>query len=295
LDDQAATIAGWTKTLGSKASVFPLVTFVICSGLVELRNMAQSSPPRKSTPGSYEASLDAILEMAKRRISDDMSARQKALDEYLADETDGENNVRLSIDALVAYLGQLLLNPIDNTNDCISYQLALCASFVRTHFLAGDCIIQGDLIEGIVLLRKQLESVARLIELDKKPLAQIRRVTPNVKHAYWNSGRWYGILSQAAHVADPEFARLLKVIERGSFVGPTINPAYTPLAKDGFRLHCFIALQFTHWLITSLGSWHPHNSFAHEAAFWLSTYQEAIQTGIIEAPEDTKDEKPTSN
>ena len=41
--------------------------------------------------------------------------------------------------------------------------------------------------------------------------------------------------------------------------------------------------------------WHPHNSFTHEAAFWLSTYQEAIQTGIIEAPEDTKDEKSTSN
>src|SRR5262249_950511 len=93
-----------------------------------------------------------------------------------------------------------------------------------------------------------------------------------------------------AHVADPEFAELLRVVERGTLSGPVIHPAYTPLTKDGFRLQCFIALQFTHWLIKSLSKWHPNGSYAHESAFWLNTYQLAVDAGVVEIREDKKRE-----
>jgi len=56
------------------------------------------------------------------------------MEEYLASETDEEHTVRLSIDALVAYLAKSLLDPLGDTNERISYQIALCVSFVRMPF-----------------------------------------------------------------------------------------------------------------------------------------------------------------
>jgi hypothetical protein len=42
----------------------------------------------------------------------------------------------------------------------------LVTSYVRTHFIVTDLILNGDLVEAVTLIRKQLESVARLNELE---------------------------------------------------------------------------------------------------------------------------------
>jgi hypothetical protein len=51
---------------------------------------------------------------------------------------------------------------VEAVTPAISYQIGVSASYIRTHYLVGDLILAGDLVEAIVLIRKQLESPARL-------------------------------------------------------------------------------------------------------------------------------------
>lgn len=110
-------------------------------------------------------------------------AREACRSKYRVEEPEPRNRLRIMIDGLMALLADAVTTPIANVTESSSYQITLSASFIRTHFLACDMIINGDVVEAFVLTRKQLESLARLNELDSKPLAKLYGKTPNIQNA----------------------------------------------------------------------------------------------------------------
>jgi hypothetical protein len=104
------------------------------SGLTILADPFSRNILWEGHPETIKLPSGAILDTAGQRELEDNAARLRAMEEYLASETDEEHTVRLSIDALVAYLAKSLLDPLGDTNERISYQIALCVSFVRMPF-----------------------------------------------------------------------------------------------------------------------------------------------------------------
>jgi hypothetical protein len=41
---------------------------------------------------------------------------------------------------------------VEAVTPTVSYQIGVSASYIRTHFLIGDLILNGDLVEAIVLI-----------------------------------------------------------------------------------------------------------------------------------------------
>lgn len=82
-----------------------------------------------------------------------MQARESARIEYRKAEPEKENSLRIIIDGLTAKLAENMAHKIENTNEKISYQVALATSFIRTYFLISDLTLNGDLLEATVLLR----------------------------------------------------------------------------------------------------------------------------------------------
>jgi hypothetical protein len=92
------------------------------------------------------------------------AAREKCRDDFRDAEREEDNTLRVVVDGLVASLRDMLSQPIERVDSGISYQIGLVTSYVRTHFIVTDLILNGDLVEAVTLIRKQLESVARLNE-----------------------------------------------------------------------------------------------------------------------------------
>lgn len=100
------------------------------------------------------------------------------------------------------------LNGIEISDEKLQYKILLTVSFMRTHICACEHIINSENIEGVVLLRKQLELIARMKEVDVKELEQIYNKTPNVSYGY-PMNDVYGMMSKIAHNSNVESLDML--------------------------------------------------------------------------------------
>ena len=74
------------------------------------------------------------------------------------------------------------LDGIEISDEKLQYKMLLMVSFMRTHICACEHIINSENIEGVTLLRKQLELIARMREVDAEDLEKIYNRTPNVSY-----------------------------------------------------------------------------------------------------------------
>lgn len=187
-----------------------------------------------------------------------LTARETSREKYRLEESEGENILRLFIDGQIGVFAGKMTNKVASINPAISYQIGIVTSFIRTHFLICDFILNGDLVEAIVLIRKQLESLARLQELDSTPWQNLIGKVPNIKNILrGTSGRIYGNLSEVAHFSTPRVAKLLHVIEDGELLGPSLFPQYSKESGACFDMNCFVAIYYIAWLVEKLPSWYP--------------------------------------
>ena len=120
-----------------------------------------------------------------------------------------------------------------------------------------DMILDGNYIEADILLRKQLESMARLIELDIYPISELREKTPNVKHLKdWGLGRMYGLLNETVHFAIPEISHLLGWEQQGDRVGFSILPMYSGQGHYCFARSVALAIPFLLWTMDKCEEWY---------------------------------------
>lgn len=226
--------------------------------------------------------IEELLPAACDFQGESMKAREIARDAYRRAETNEENVLRISIDGLVAQLASNMTNRIANTDEKSSYQIALVTSYIRSHFLINDMILDGDIVEATTLIRKQLESLTRVHELDANPLAKLMKKTPNVINCFKSVGKKiYPHLSEIAHFTTPRVGELLHVVEDGDLVGPSLHPQYTKAAHGSFDLQTLISIYFLFWLIEKQKSWYPNIDSTSDMAVLYSAFQIALDSGVI--------------
>ena len=217
-----------------------------------------------------------------------LKSRNEVRGTYKKKEKSEENTLRILIDGLIAKIAkEQTVKKTPKTNEKISYQISLLASFIRTHFLISDLFMQGDLIETITLIRKQLESLVRMHEIDEKPLMRLYRKTPNVCNIFKSSGKKiYPKLSEVAHFGTPEVGELLKVVETGDLIGPSLIPIYHDYSLACLDLNCFVAIHFLYWLIEKQIEFHDDFDGILEKQIFYDILHLAIKLDVIRLPEE---------
>ena len=231
---------------------------------------------------AFKNKVRELLPAACEFQGESMKAREIAREEYRKVETNEENILRISIDGLLAQLASNMQNKITNTDEKTSYQISLVTSYIRSHYLINDMILDGDIVEATTLIRKQLESLTRIHELDANPLAKLLKKTPNVINCFKSVGKKiYPHLSEIAHFATPRVGELLHVVEDGDLVGPSLHPRYTKSAHGSFDLQALVSIYFLFWLIEKQKSWFPNIDSTSNMAVLYTTFKLALDSGVI--------------
>jgi hypothetical protein len=123
------------------------------------------------------------------------------------------------------------------------YLADLMVSFCRSHFIASELIIGGELVEGAVIVRKQMELLARVNELSAGlDIDRLVKRTPNIKHLKTGLNRLYSEYSKISHSANP---KIMQILGRKELEGVT----YTPLYPE-FQENAYVSMQ--HLVMTVL-------------------------------------------
>jgi hypothetical protein len=230
---------------------------------------------------------EMLLKSAVDFQSKSALAREKSREQYRKAEKEPENRLRITIDGLISVIAERFTQKIDKVTPEISYQLGVSVSFVRTHFIVYDLIMEGCIVEAIVLIRNQLESLARLHELDSKPLAKLAGQVPNIQNVLkGQTGRLYGNLSEVAHFSKPRVSELLHVVEDGERRGPSLLPVFHERNFAAFDMNCFIAIYFLAWLIDKQSTWYPGYDNGRDKQLLGHCAALALECGVIQFPEE---------
>lgn len=90
------------------------------------------------------------------------------------------------------------MDGVEVGDEKLQYKLLLTVSFMRTHVCVCEHIFNSENIEAATLMRKQLELIARLREVEVKDLETLYDKVPNVAFGQ-PMNVLYGILSKIAH------------------------------------------------------------------------------------------------
>jgi hypothetical protein len=232
-----------------------------------------------------KTNVEDLLRTACDFQADSTIAREATKEIYRKAEPDAHNSFRITLDGLIARSIQNLSIKIDTPTEKISYQISLAISFVRTHFIINDMIMNGDLIEAFTLIRKNFESVTRLHEIDNNPLLKLLKKTPNVINIFKKGGKQlYPTLSEIAHFGTPDVGALLTVnSHEDGRIGPSLFPAYNVDALGCYDRHAYVSIYFSFWLIQFLKTLYgeKYDFDADEKIFYIMT-SIAEESGIIQ-------------
>jgi len=131
------------------------------------------------------------------------------------------------------------------------YKQALLASFIRTVFVSIELIINSELIEAATLLRKQIELIARLRELDKFKHSELKKKnnTPNVKYLKSNLRKIYSLYSENAHSTTYASHSLLGFYKSTKKKKHVIYPEFTLNTEVIFDNWLGVFFEFTLWVL----------------------------------------------
>jgi len=131
-------------------------------------------------------------------------------------------------------------------------------------------------------LRKQVECLSRLLELDVTDPSKLAGKTPNVsvllKHG---TGRIYGILSEIAHFSTTKPASLLHITKNEDRTGPSHKPHFDEIAIEYFRLNHFLACRFAMWLLKSQKRWYPKEDFDEAEEIMKAVMRQAFALELV--------------
>ena len=233
----------------------------------------------------HKSNVEELIRGACDFQAELIRAREKTQDTYRSKEPVKHNSFRITLDGLIVRTSQVLSTKIENTNEKISYQISLIISFVRTHFIINDMIMEGDLIEAFTLIRKNFESLTRLHEIDSNPLLKLLKKTPNVINLFKEGGKQlYPTLSEIAHFGTPRVGELLTVTsQEDGRVGPSMDPVYNEDAIACYDRHAYVSIYFVFWLVQFLKDVYKeqYNSEKDERTL-LNMLRIAEESGIIQ-------------
>lgn len=190
--------------------------------------------------------LDAFLKFEERHTE----TRKIVNAKFLENEPELHYIFRKTLDGFLVLVMENLFGKYEDASEKFTYQLNLTVSYIRTHFVINNLILDGDLIEAYTLIRKQFEKYTRLNELDNKPIEKLRGKTPNVINLFGNAGKEiYPELSEVAHFGHPRVSEFLSIETEDGKKGPSIFPTYKESAITCYDRSAFVAFYFSAWLI----------------------------------------------
>ena len=153
----------------------------------------------------------------------------------------------------------------------------LLVSFCRSHFVATDLLLQGELVENATILRKQMELVSRLKELHAgMNIENLIDRTPNVGHLRTALRRLYGEYSAIAHSSNPRTLQLLGMIEKD---GVTYTPLY-PVFDDNMYVAlnhlAIVVLEFAVWTM----EFYRRELTPYDPAYDLTVFRTLVETTV---------------
>ena len=209
-------------------------------------------------------------------------AEERHRKEFLSQESPAYNNARIMIDGLVSSIFLKADEPIKLITPEGEYQLLIGASFVRTHLLLDGIILNGHIVDSHCLLRKQLEQLARLQELESQTVDKLKKKTPNIKNAGDGSGPVYGAQSEVAHFSLPEVGySLLATLSCGTHSRVTAQPSFTRNSVFAMNSRLFIGVKFAAWFIARLIRWYPEKNFESLQKQFCAAVECAVEAKII--------------
>ena len=129
--------------------------------------------------------LDAVLKFEERSSK----TRKIVNAKFLENENELHYIFRKTLDGFLILVMENLFGKYDGATEKFLYQLNLTVSYIRTHFVINNLIVDGDLIEAYTFIRKQFEKYTRINELDNKPIEKLRGKTPNVINLFGEAGK----------------------------------------------------------------------------------------------------------
>lgn len=191
---------------------------------------------------------EAFSELINDFTTKSIQARELSRKKYSIDAK------KYNIDAIANLLDGLILSvsknfhkpPVEVTEK-VSYQIGVCASYIRTHFIINTLIENGDILEASTLIRKQLESIARLLELrTDKSITKLSSRTPNVNQIFNKRLKdVYQILSDISHSGKKDIYNLISIEDVDNGIAKAnIYPMYSNDSLQCYKFHCYIALIF---------------------------------------------------
>jgi len=228
-----------------------------------------------------------IVNAIQKFESDFKESREKVKQAFEKYESDQHHFFRKTLDGLLILLMENLFGNHDKPSEKFLYQLNLTISYVRTHFIVNNLILEGDLIESYTLIRKQLEKLTRLNELDNKPIEKLLRKTPNVINLFGDAGKLiYPELSEVAHFGHPRVSEFLSFETKDGKKGPSLFPSYKESAIICYDRSAYVALYFVSWLIDFVKENNKNYKSEKDIDTFLMLEQVALDCNIIRIKEE---------
>ncbi|WP_281716502.1 hypothetical protein [Alteromonas sp. CyTr2] len=199
--------------------------------------------------------------------------RKVAQHEFLKFNKDA-NLLVASINELVASLTLSISGKSFREIENGLYLADLMASFCRSHFIASDLLLGGELVEGAVIVRKQIELLARLNEITNGiDVDRLIRRTPNIKHLKSGLNRLYSDYSEISHSASPKAMELLgrKEYEQGTFT--PLYPEFQENSYVSMQHLVMCALEYYVWAV----NFFKDNFEAYDNAVDLLLFEKAFE------------------
>lgn len=143
---------------------------------------------------------------SKSYVGNLVSYREEALNALDAEYPD----VKGVFGRMISFFTELCrrLDGVEVGDEALQYKILLAVSFMRTHICVCEHIFNSENIEAVILMRKQLELIARMREVEVKDLENLYEKVPNVVFGR-PMNNLYGILSKITHNTDLESLDML--------------------------------------------------------------------------------------
>lgn len=155
------------------------------------------------------------------------------------------------------------------------YLADLMVSFCRSHFIASELVLGGELVEAAVIVRKQMELLARLNELTGGlDIDKLVRRTPNIKHLKSGLNKLYSEYSEISHSASP---KVMQILGRKEFEEGTFTPLYAEFQENSYvsMQHLVItALEYCVWCANFLIDNFPEYDATYDSVLFNKAYEQ---------------------
>ena len=155
------------------------------------------------------------------------------------------------------------------------YIADLMVSFCRSHFIASDLILGGELVDAAVIVRKQMELLARVNELSAGlDVEKLVKRTPNIKHLKTGLNRLYSEYSEISHSASPKAMQLLgrKELKEGTFT--PVYPEFQENAYVSMQHLVMTSLEYYVWCANFLIDNFPEYDITYDSVLFKKAYEQ---------------------